>query len=141
MTNKIRKENLNILKEDIKETVRQNAEVNYKFDKEVNDILKRDGYHTQISTLTPKNTAKMADALCNMIIDSDLSMDDKDFMLSAMAFLIYGAATAEHHRSRDFEERLEDIDLAVSHYKMEEDNKSEIFPTGGTTETFKTVVE
>ena len=138
MANKIRKENLNILKEDIKETVRQNTEVNYKFDKEVNDILKRDGYHTQNSTLTPKAAVKMADALCNMIIDSDLSMDNKDLILSAMLSFIYGAATAERQRTIDFEKRLEDIDLIVSHYKMEEDNKSEIFPTGGTTETHKT---
>lgn len=133
-------ENPNILKEEIKETVRLNAEVNYKFDKEVNDILKRDGYYRPISTFPPKFAVKMAEDLCNVIIDSDLSTVNKDIMMSALYYFINGAASAEHLRSQDFEDRLKDIDLVVSHYKMEEDNKSEIFPTAGTTETHKTEV-
>lgn len=123
MTNKIRKEKLNALKEDFKAAVRFDAKYNYKFDKEVNDILKRDGYKEQ-SFITPKKAIRMADAFCNTIINSDMSMDDKEFMMKALDFLYKGAAFAERRRVQDFEDRVEDIDLVVDQYKMEENNKS-----------------
>lgn len=123
MSNKIKEENLKILKENIKGFIKDNAEVNYNFNKDVNDALKRYG-NQQIPNITTKYATKMAEALCDMIIDSNLSMVDKEFMLTSINYFINDAAIAEHHRSLDFEDRLLEIDLAVRITKTYETIKS-----------------
>lgn len=100
------------LKDCVKKFCKEDAEANYYLHKEIDDYLKEKG---GVPIFTTEYVTKMADALCDKIINSDLSMDDKDFIMTTLAFLF------------SINENL--------------DNTEKVYtPTGGTTITSKTEI-
>ena len=86
MSNK-RNENLIALKELLKDTIREDAQNVYEFEKMVNKVtLETIGCHR--ITATGDYVANMVmGEMCDRIINSRMSMDDKECILGTMSYL------------------------------------------------------
>lgn len=140
MSNK-RNENLIALKELLKDTIREDAQNVYEFEEKVNEItLEAIGCHRITATGNYVANMVMGD-MCDRIINSRMSMDDKECILGTMSYLLDIAETGSVLSAMSAEERQKAVEEAAEDYiKKNKDIAEKMHPTGGTTETHKTEV-
>ena len=140
MSNK-RTENLIALKELLKDTIREDAQNVYEFEKMVNKVtLETIGCHR--ITATGDYVANMVmGEMCDRIINSRMSMDDKECILGTMSYLLEIAENGSVLSAMSAEERQKAVEEAAEDYiKNNKEIAEKMHPTGGTTETHKTEV-
>ena len=138
---KNRRENLIALKELLKDTIREDAQNVYEFEKMVNKVtLETIGCHR--ITATGDYVANMVmGEMCDRIINSRMSMDDKECILGTMSYLLEIAENGSVLSAMSAEERQKAVEEAAEDYiKTHKDIAEKMHPTGGTTETHKTEV-
>ena len=140
MCNK-RKENLIALKELLKDAIRKDAQNVYEFEKMVNKVtLEAIGCHRITATGNYVANMVMGD-MCDRIINSRMSMDDKECILGTMSYLLDIAENGSVLSAMSAEERQKTVEEAAKEYiKTHKDVAEKMYPTGGTTETHKTEV-
>ena len=140
MSNK-RNENLIALKELLKDTIREDAQNVYEFEKMVNKVtLETIGCHR--ITATGDYVANMVmGEMCDRIINSRMSMDDKECILGTMSYLLEIAENGSVLSAMSAEERQKAVEAAAEDYiKNNKEIAEKMHTTGGTTETHKTEV-
>ena len=138
MNNK-KNENLIALKELLKDTIREDAQNVYEFEKMVNKVtLETIGCHR--ITATGDYIANMVmGEMCDRIINSRMSMDDKECILGTMSYLLEIAENGSVLSAMSAEERQKAVEEAAEDYiKNNKEIAEKMHPTGGTTETHKT---
>ena len=140
MSNK-RNENLIALKELLKDTIREDAQNVYEFEKMVNKVtLETIGCHRITATGDYVANMVMGD-ICDRIINSRMSMDDKECLLGTMSYLLEIAENGSVLSAMSAEERQKAVEEAAEDYiKNNKEIAEKMHPTGGTTETHKTEV-
>ena len=79
--------------------------------------------------------------ICNRIIDSRMSMADKEYILGTISYLLDIAKTGTILGTMSDEERQKTVEEAAEVYiKKHKDIAEKMHPTGGTTETHKSEV-
>ena len=138
---KNRRENLMALKELLKDTIREDAQNVYEFEKMVNKVtLEAIGCHRITATGDYVANMVMGD-MCDRIINSRMSMADKEHILGTMSYLLDIAGTGTMLGAMSAEEKQEAVEEAADEYiKAHKDIAEQMHPTGGTTETHKTEV-
>ena len=136
-----KKENLIALKELLKDTIREDAQNVYEFEKMVNKVtLETIGCHRITATGDYVANMVMGD-MCNRIINSRMSMTEKEYILSTMSYLLEIAENGSVLSAMSAEERQKAVEEAADEYiKTHKDIAEKMHPTGGTTETYKTEV-
>ena len=140
MSNK-RKENLMALKELLKDTIREDAQNVYEFEEKVNEItFEKVGIGRRTVTGDYVADRVMGD-ICNRIIDSRMSIDDKEYILGTMSYLLDIVGTGTILGTMSDEEIQKSAEEAADEYiKTHKDIAEQMHPTGGTTETHKAEV-
>lgn len=140
MSNK-RNENLIALKELLKDTIRKDAQNVYEFEEKVNKVtFEAIGCGRMVATGDYIADRVMGD-ICNRIIDSRMSMADKEHILGRILYLLDIAKTGSVLSAMSAEERQTAVEEAAEEYiKTHKDIAEKMHPTGGTTETHKSVV-
>ena len=140
MSNK-RNENLIALKELLKDTIREDAQNVYEFEEKVNKItFEKEGIGIITATGDYVADRVMGD-ICNRIIDSRMSMADKEHILGSMSYLLDVAKSGTMLGAMSAEERQKTVEEAAEVYiKKHKDIAEKMHPTGGTTETHKAEV-
>ena len=140
MSNK-RTENLIALKELLKDTIREDAQNVYEFEEKVNEItFEKVGIGRRTVTGDYVADRVMGD-ICNRIIDSRMSMADKEYILGTISYLLDIAKTGTMLGTMSAEEKQKALEKAAENYiKTHKDIAEKMHPTGGTTETHKSVV-
>ena len=138
---KVTKENLMALKENLKDTIREDAQNVYEFEKMVNKVtLEAIGCHRITATGDYVANMVMGD-MCDRIINSRMSMADKEHILGGMSYLLDVAKSGTMLCVMSAEERQKAVEEAADEYiKTHKDIAEQMHPTGGTTETHKTEV-
>ena len=138
---KVTKENLMALKENLKDTIREDAQNVYEFEEMVNKVvLEAIGCYRITVTGDYVANIVMGD-MCDRIINSRMSMDDKECILGTMSYLLDIAGTGNMLAAMTAEERQKTVEEAADEYiKTHKDIAEKMHPTGGTTETYKTEV-
>lgn len=140
MSNK-RNENLIALKELLKDTIREDAQNVYEFEEKVNEITFEKVGIGMITATGDYVANRVMGDICNRIIDSRMSMTDKEYILAAMSHLLDIAKTGTILGAMSAEEKQKSIEKAAEDYiKKNKDIAEKMHPTGGTTETHKTEV-
>lgn len=139
---KNRKENLIALKEMLKNAIREYAQNVYEFEEKVNEItFEKDGIG-RITATGDYIADRVMGYICNRIIDSRMSMADKEHILRTMSYLLDIAGTGSVLSSMSKEEMQKAVEEAAENYIKKHKNIAEkMYPTGGTTETHKSVEE
>lgn len=134
-----RTENLMALKELLKDTIREDAQNVYEFEEKVNEIT-FEKVGIGIITATGDYIAdRVMGDICNRIIDSRMSMADKEHILGSMSYLLDVAKSGTMLGAMSAEERQKTVEEAAEDYiKTHKDIAEKMHPTGGTTETHKT---
>lgn len=141
MSNK-RNENLIALKELLKDTIREDAQNMCEFEEKVNEITFEKVGIGKITTDSDFIVNRVVGDMCNRIIDSRMSIDNKEYILSTIINLLDLVGTSTMLGAMSPEERQKAIEKAAEEYiKTHKDIAEKMYPTGGTTETHKTVVE
>lgn len=141
MSNK-RTENLIALKELLKDTIKEDAQNMCEFEEKVNEITFEKLGIGKITTDSDFIVNRVVGDMCNRIIDSRMSIDNKEYILSAIISLLDLVGTGTILSTMSPEERQKAIEKAAEEYiKTHKDIAEKMYPTGGTTETHKTVVE
>lgn len=137
-----RRENLMELKELLKNTIRKDAQTVCNFEEKVNEItFEKVGWGIRTADGDYVANRIMGD-MCNRIIDSRMSMDDKEYILATMSNLLEIARTGTVLDAMSDEDRQKAVEEAAENYiKKNKHLIEKMTPTGGTTETHKTVVE
>ena len=140
MSNK-RTENLIALKELLKDTIREDAQNVCDFEEKVNEItLKKIGIGRITDTGDYVTNMVMGD-MCDRIIDSRLSMADKEYILRTMSYLLDVVGMGTMLGTMSAEERQKTVEEAAEVYiKKNKEIAEKMYPTGGTTETHKAEV-
>ena len=140
MSNK-RNENLIALKELLKDTIREDAQNVYEFEEKVNEITFEKVGIGRITTDSDFIVNRVMGDICNRIIDSRMSMADKEHILGSMSYLLDIAKSGTMLGAMSAEERQKTVEEAAEVYiKKNKDIAEKMHPTGGTTETHKTEV-
>ena len=140
MSNK-RNENLIALKELLKDTIREDAQNVCDFEEKVNEITFGKVGIGKITTDSDFIVNRVVGDMCNRIIDSRMSIDNKEYILSTIINLLDLVETGTMLGAMSSEERQKAIEEAAEEYiKTHKDIAEKMHPTGGTTETHKTVV-
>lgn len=138
---KSRKENLIALKELLKNPIRKDAQTVCDFDEKVNEITYEKIGLGMIIADGDYVANKIMGNMCNRIIDSRMSIDDKEYILATMSNLLEIARTGTVLSVMSDEERQKAVEEAAENFIKKNKHIAErIAPTGGTTETHKTVV-
>ena len=141
MANK-RRENLLAIKALLKDTIRKDAQTVCEFDEKVNEITFKKVGIGMITADGDYVANKIMGNMCNRIIDSRMSMDDKEYILATMSNLLEMARTGTILDVMSDEDRQKAVEEAAENFIKNKKHLIEQFtPTGGTTETHKTVVE
>ena len=141
MSNK-RNENLIALKELLKDTIREDVQNVCDFEEKVNEITFGKVGIGRITTDSDFIVNRVVGDMCNRIIDSRMSIDNKEYILSTIINLLDLVGTGTTLGAMSAEERQKAIEKAAEEYiKTHKDIAEKMHPTGGTTETHKTVVE
>lgn len=141
MSNK-RTENLIALKELLKDTIKEDAQNMCEFEEKVNEITFEKLGIGKITTDSDFIVNRVVGDMCNRIIDSRMSIDNKEYILSTIINLLDLVGTGTILSTMSPEERQKAIEKAAEEYiKTHKDIAEKMYPTGGTTETHKTVVE
>ena len=140
MSNK-RTENLIALKELLKDTIREDAQNVYEFEEKVNEItFEKVGIGRRTVTGNYVADRVMGD-ICNRIIDSRMSMADKEYILGTISYLLDIAETGSVLGTMSDEEIQKSAEESAEEYiKTHKDVAEKMHPTGGTTETHKAEV-
>ena len=140
MENK-RRENLIALKELLKDTIREDAQNVCDFEEKVNKVtFEAIGCGRMVATGDYVANRVMGD-MCNRIIDSRMSMDDKGYILKTMYYLLETAGMGSVLAAMDAEELQTAVEEEAENFiKKNKDIAEQMHPTGGTTETHKTEV-
>ena len=140
MSNK-RTENLIALKELLKDAIREDAQNVYEFEEKVNEItFGKVGIGRRTVTGDYVADRVMGD-ICNRIIDSRMSMADKEYILGTISYLLDIVGTGTMLGAMSAEEKQKAVEEAAENYiKTHKDIAEKMHPTGGTTETHKSVV-
>lgn len=140
MSNK-RNENLIALKELLKDTIREDAQNMCEFEEKVNEITFEKVGIGKITTDSDFIVNRVVGDMCNRIIDSRMSIDNKEYILSTIINLLDLVGTGTILGAMSAEERQKAIEKAAEEYiKTHKDIAEKMHPTGGTTETHKTEV-
>lgn len=140
MSNK-RTENLIALKELLKDTIREDAQNMCEFEEKVNEITFEKVGIGKITTDSDFIVNRVVGDMCNRIIDSRMSIDNKEYILSTIINLLDLVGTSTILGAMSPEERQKAIEKAAEEYiKTHKDIAEKMHPTGGTTETHKTEV-
>lgn len=140
MSNK-RTENLIALKELLKDTIKEDAQNMCEFEEKVNEITFEKLGIGKITTDSDFIVNRVVGDMCNRIIDSRMSIDNKEYILSAIISLLDLVGTGTILSTMSPEERQKAIEKAAEEYiKTHKDIAEKMYPTGGTTETHKTEV-
>lgn len=140
MSNK-RTENLIALKELLKDTIREDAQNMCEFEEKVNEITFEKVGIGKITTDSDFIVNRVVGDMCNRIIDSRMSIDNKEYILSTIINLLDLVGTSTILGAMSPEERQKAIEKAAEEYiKTHKDIAEKMYPTGGTTETHKTEV-
>ena len=140
MSNK-RNENLIALKELLKDTIREDAQNVCDFEEKVNEITFEKVGIGMITATGDYVADRVMGDMCDSIIDSRMSMAEKEYILSTMSYLLDVAKTGIILGAMSAEERQKTIEKAAEDYiKKNKDIAEKMYPTGGTTETHKTEV-
>ena len=140
MSNK-RNENLIALKELLKGTIREDAQNVYEFEKDVNEVARKAGGRKRMIATGDYVANMVMGEMCDRIINSRMSMDDKECILGTMSYLLDIAGTGSVLSAMSAEERQKAVEEAADEYiKTHKDIAEKMYPTGGTTETHKTEV-
>lgn len=141
MSNK-RNENLIALKELLKDTIKEDAQNVCEFEEKVNEITFEKVGIGKITTDSDFIVNRVVGDMCNRIIDSRMSIDNKEYILSTIINLLDLVGTGTMLGAMSAEEKQKSIEKAAEEYiKTHKDIAEKMYPTGGTTETHKTVVE
>ena len=136
-----RRKNLMALKENLKNTIREDAQNVCDFEEMVNRVTFKSIGCRRMVTTGDYVANKMMGDMCNRIIDSRMSMDDKEYILGTMSYLLYIAGKGSVLAAMDAEELQTAVDEAADKYiKTHKDTAEKMHPTGGTTETHKAEV-
>lgn len=136
-----RRENLMALKELLKDTIRKDAQTVCNFEEKVNEITFKKVGFGMITADGDYVANKIMGNMCNRIIDSRMSMDDKEYILATMSQLLDIAKTGTVLDAMSDEDRQKAVEEAAENYIKKNKHIAEQFaPTGGTTETHKAVV-
>lgn len=140
MSNK-RNENLMALKELLKDTIREDAQNVCDFEEKVNEITFEKVGIGMITATGDYVADRVMGDMCDSIIDSRMSMAEKEYILSTMSYLLDVAKTGTMLSAMSAEEKQKTIEKAAEDYiKKNKDIAEKMHPTGGTTETHKTEV-
>ena len=140
MSNK-RTENLIALKELLKDTIREDAQNMCEFEEKVNEITFEKEGIGRITATGDYIVNRVVGDMCNRIIDSRMSIDNKEYILSTIINLLDLVGTSTMLGAMSPEERQKAIEKAAEEYiKTHKDIAEKMYPTGGTTETHKTEV-
>lgn len=136
-----RRENLKELKELLKDTIRKDAQTVCNFEEKVNEITFEKAGLGLITADGDYVANKIMGNLCNRIIDSRMSIDDKEYILATMIHLLDLAKTGTVLDVMSDEDRQKAVEEAAENYiKKNKHLIEQMSPTGGTTETHKAVV-
>lgn len=136
-----RRENLMAIKELLKDTIRKDAQTVCNFEEKVNEITFEKAGLGMITADGDYVANKVMGNMCNRIIDSRMSMDDKEYILATMSNLLEIARTGTVLDAMSDEDRQKAVEEAAENFIKKKKHLIERFvPTGGTTETHKTVV-
>lgn len=140
MSNK-RNENLIALKELLKDTIREDAQNVYEFEEKVNEItFEKEGIGRR-TTDSDFIVNRVVGDMCNRIIDSRMSIDNKEYILSTIINLLDIVGMGTMLGAMSAEERQKAVEKAAEEYiKTHKHIAEKMHPTGGTTETHKTEV-
>ena len=140
MSNK-RNENLIALKELLKDTIREDAQNMCEFEEKVNEITFEKAGIGKITTDSDFIVNRVVGDMCNRIIDSRMSIDNKEYILSTIINLLDLVGTGTMLGAMSAEEKQKAAEKAAEEYiKTHKDIAEKMHPTGGTTETHKTEV-
>ena len=140
MSNK-RNENLMALKENLKNAIREDVQNVCDFEEKVNEITFGKVGIGRITTDSDFIVNRVVGDMCNRIIDSRMSIDNKEYILSTMLNLLDLVGMGTMLGAMSPEERQKAIEQAAEDYiKKHKDIAEKMHPTGGTTETHKSVV-
>ena len=136
-----RRENLMALKELLKDTIRKDAQTVCNFEEKVNEITFEKVRFGMITADGDYVANKVMGNMCNRIIDSRMSMDDKEYILATMSHLLDIAKTGTVLDAMSDEDRQKAVEEAAENFIKNKKHIAEnMSPTGGTTETHKVVV-
>ena len=136
-----RRENLMALKENLKNKIREDAQNVCDFEEMVNRATFKEIGCGRMVVTGDYVANRMMDDMCNRIIDSRMSMDDKGYILKTMSYLLYIAEMGSVLSAMDAEELQTAVEEEAEKFiKKNKDIAEKIHPTGGTTETHKTEV-
>ena len=140
MSNK-RTENLIALKESLKDTIREDAQNVCDFEEKVNEITFGKVGIGRITTDSDFIVNRVVGDMCNRIIDSRMSIDNKEYILSTIINLLDLVGKGTMLGAMSAEEKQKAVEEAAKNYiKTHKDIAEKMHPTGGTTETHKSVV-
>lgn len=140
MSNK-RNENLMALKENLKNTIREDVQNVCDFEEKVNEITFGKVGIGRITTDSDFIVNRVVGDMCNRIIDSRMSIDNKEYILSTMLNLLDLVGMGTMLGAMSAEEKQKSIEQAAEDYiKKHKDIAEKMHPTGGTTETHKVEV-
>ena len=138
---KNRRENLMALKELLKDTIREDAQNMCDFEERVNEITFEKEGIGKITTDSDFIVNRVVGNMCNRIIDSRMSIDDKEYILSTIIDLLDLVEMGTMLGAMSAEEKQKAVEQAAEVYiKKHKDIAEQMHPTGGTTETHKTEV-
>lgn len=138
MSNK-RTENLIALKELLKNEIREYAQNVYEFEEKVNEITFGKVGIGRITATGDYIADRVMGDICNRIIDSRMSMADKEHILGSMSYLLDIAKSGTILGTMSDEEIQKSAEESAEVYiKTHKDIAEKMHPTGGTTETHKT---
>ena len=104
------KENLMALKEMLKNEIMEDAQAFYEFEKNVNEVAHKAGGRKRMIATSDYITNRVMGGMCNMIIDSSMSMEDKECILSNMSYLLDVVKTGAILNAMSDEERQKAVE-------------------------------
>ena len=138
---KNRRENLMALKENLKNAIKEDAQNMCDFEEKVNEITFEKEGIGRITKDSDFIVNRVVGGMCNIIIDSRMSMDDKEYILSTIIDLLDLVEMGTMLGAMSAEEKQKAVEQAAEVYiKKNKDIAEKMHPTGGTTETHKTEV-
>lgn len=104
------KENLMALKEMLKNEIREDAQAVYEFEKNVNEAVHKAGGRKRMIATGDYVTNMVMGDMCDRIINSKMSMADKECILSNISYLLDVAKTGAVLNAMSDEERQEAVE-------------------------------
>ena len=111
-----KKENLMALKEMLKNEIREDAQAVYEFEKDVNEVARKAGGRKRMIATDDYIVNMVMGDMCNRIINSRMSMEDKECILSNMSYLLDIAKTGAVLNAMSDEERQKAVDESAENY-------------------------